>query len=262
MFANERYKIIISLLREKGSVTVSELMDTFGVSLETVRRDLSYLESQNQLKRVHGGAVPFSMKGFKKLKQRLGDNQDKKRRLSQTACALIDEEDIIAIDAGSTAVVFASVLKEQFRRLTVVTNSLDVFEKLQDMEEYRLILTGGKYMPEEAAFYGKITLDTIGGMHFPKCFLFPAAISLENGVSAYPSELVSIEEAFLRHSKKAIVLADSTKFEKSAFMRICPVSPFHLYITDNEIKDSIKQLYKENGIHIYTQQEELLCQKK
>lgn len=127
MFAKERYDEILKILKRQKSVTAAELAEKFNVSLETVRRDLFYLESQNMLHRVHGGAISVSEIGdYKSLEQRRGENTDKKIRASENAMQFICEGDVIAIDCGSTAVAFARVLKKSFEKLTIITHSLDV----------------------------------------------------------------------------------------------------------------------------------------
>ena len=141
MFANERHQKILSLLKRNGAVTTAELIEVFGVSIETVRRDLLQLERSGQLQRVHGGAiVPGNMRPYPDLPQRLEANQSSKEALCATATLLVEEDDIICIDSGSTAYFFAKALVGKFSRLTVVTHSMDVFEILSQKEGFRIIL--------------------------------------------------------------------------------------------------------------------------
>ena len=147
MFANDRYSIIIDYINRKGSVTVSELIKELHTSTETIRRDLLYLEKENRLMRVHGGAIAISnMNMFPSLSQRLNENKEQKEKLSDIAALFVKEDDIIAIDAGSTAVEFAHVLKNRFKNLTILTHSLRNFEILKTVEGFKLILIGWEYL--------------------------------------------------------------------------------------------------------------------
>ena len=131
MLVTERYGKIMDLLNKDGAVSRVKLAEILGVTPETVRRDLSAMEKEGLLVRVHGGAV--AKKGMElksSLEKRLNENTALKRELSEKAAEFIREGDIIGIDAGSTAAVFAEVLKEKFTRLTVITQSIDVFNIL------------------------------------------------------------------------------------------------------------------------------------
>ena len=127
MFARERQEKIYEQLQKSGAVTTSGLVNVFHVSIETIRRDLLAMELQGRLSRVHGGAVAKKdMKPFFDLKKRSAEQCRQKSEISFKAMDCISNGDIIGIDAGSTAVLFAEALKEHFSRLTVITHSLDV----------------------------------------------------------------------------------------------------------------------------------------
>ncbi|MBD2871912.1 DeoR/GlpR family DNA-binding transcription regulator [Paenibacillus arenilitoris] len=251
MFANERRMKIMELLEQKTSVTVSELMKRFGVSIETVRRDLEYLESQQALKRVHGGAVSNQkMKRFASLESRMSENRELKRQLAGIAIRYIREDDTIALDTGSTAMELAPLLKEHFRRLTVVTNSPEVFGALTDAEGFELIQIGGQYLRGEKAFYGHMALDAVNRLHVAKAFVFPSAVSLRHGVGVFVHELFDIQRAYIHNADEVFILADSSKFEIAATVKLCDVSPSHTIITDRELPEPIYSLYKKNAIPI------------
>ena len=144
MFAKERQDKIYLMIQKKGAVTTSNLVECFGVSIETIRRDLLSMEQKGQLVRVHGGAVRKNdMNPFLDLQQRNKEYSEQKRELSLKAAEFVCDGDIIGIDAGSTVISFTEVLKEKFSKLTVVTHSLDVFEILRDHENFSVILCGG-----------------------------------------------------------------------------------------------------------------------
>jgi DeoR/GlpR family transcriptional regulator of sugar metabolism len=250
LFANERYEKIIKILNEKSSVKVSELMKLFGVSIETVRRDLEYLEQQNALKRVHGGAVSRKkFHSFSSLGNRMTEHKEEKIYLSKTASTFIKENDIIAIDSGSTAIELANVIKQSFRNLTIVTNSPTVLNLLSENDGFTVIQIGGQYLKNEQAFYGHIAEDAIQHLHFQKAFVFPSAISLQQGAGDFVHELVNVQKAYIRNADEVFILADSSKFETFAPIKLCDLFSYHV-ITDNKLSNETYDLYKKNHINI------------
>ena len=252
MFANERQDKIYDMIQNNGAVTTAKLVDFFGVSIETIRRDLLAMEQNGRLTRVHGGAVAKSgMKPFKELKERNKEFGKQKYELSLKAAEFISNGDIIGIDSGSTAISFAKVLKERFSKLTVVTHSMDVFEMLSNHKDFSVILCGGYYLREENAFYGELTLDMLNSLHIQKTFIFPSAVSFESGIYDYQKDLYQIQKQLVKLSDEIYILADSSKFEKTALLKLDNMKPEYIYITDNSLQDELVKLYKENDIQIY-----------
>lgn len=251
MFANERRIRITEMLERSNSVTVTELTDAFHVSLETIRRDLEYLENQGALKRVHGGAVTVrKMQRYTSLSSRVTEHREEKRKLAQASLPYIREGDRIALDTGSTSFELASLLCEHFHALTVLTNSLEVFRILSEKEGFQTILTGGFYLPGEKAFHGHLTLDMIRQLHVSKFFLAPSAISLDFGISEHIPEMIAVQRAIIGISDQIIVQADSSKFETRAALRVCDLNPLFLYLTDSGLSDEILEIYKKASLNV------------
>lgn len=128
MFAKGRQDLIYEMILKNNTVTVASLVEKFAVSIETVRRDLLEMEKAGMLTRVHGGAVAKTgMNGFSALATRNTEHSEQKKALSLKACQFINEGDIIAVDAGSTATFFADALKQCFKKLTVLMNTIIPF---------------------------------------------------------------------------------------------------------------------------------------
>ncbi|MCI9276170.1 MAG: DeoR/GlpR transcriptional regulator [Lachnospiraceae bacterium] len=251
MFADERKIKIEEMLKRKPSVTTSELTELFQVSVETIRRDLEYLESQGRLRRVHGGAVAVGrLQNYTSLSGRVVEHRPEKREIALAACAYIQEGDYIALDTGSTALELAGVLGERFRELTVLTHSLETVKLLSERENIRTILAGGFYLPEEKCFCGHLTLDMIRQLHVSKCFIAPSAISLDFGIRDHMQELIAIQRAFLEISDQVYVLADSSKVGVCAPLKICEMSASYRYITDAGLPDEILETYVKAGFEV------------
>jgi len=251
MLASERQNLIFQKIKSNGAVTVSQLVDEFDVSLETVRRDLLLMEKQHLLSRVHGGAIAIAeMYPSRPLDVRNRECSDQKRSLARKATEFVSEEDVIGIDAGSTAVLFAEALKEKFNKLTVITYSLPVFELLCDYREFSVILMGGYFIKNERFFCGALTLDMLERVNMKKSFIFPAAVSLKSGICYYSQEEYILVRKVIASSSEVFVLADSSKFEKKALLKVDEMRPEYHYVTDFGLTDDIKSLYKENHIEI------------
>ena len=217
-----------------------------------------FLEKNGILQRVHGGAVAVGkMAPFKDLLHRVVENDEQKAELSEIAAELIQEKDIIGIDAGSTAIYFAKAIKEKFSELTVITHSLDVFEILCRHKNFKVILCGGNFLQNENSFYGPLAIEMLNILHMQKAFLFPSSISLQNGIYDNQHELYQIQYEFMKHAEKIYFLADSSKFERNAMLRLDETSPNYIYVTDSRLPKEIKSLYKKNKITIITGKEDI-----
>ena len=254
MLATQRQNAIRNLLKKQGAITVSDLTEHFGVSIETVRRDLLTMENNGLLRRVHGGAVPVTeMMTYHPLAERNREQSTQKDALARTAAALVNEGDYIAIGTGSTPMHFAQELKKRLQRLTVVTYSLDVFQILKDVPGFQLILVGGQFVPEENAFTGQIPLDTLDKLHVQKAFVFPSAISLAHGIWGYEQTLYPLQQKLLQCCDQAYILADSSKFERTALFKVADTRTEYIYVTDPELPEQLRALYEDNGLHIITE---------
>lgn len=165
--------------------------------------------------------------------------------------------DTVTIDAGSTAIEFANALKERLDTLTVVTHSLDVFNILCRHKNFKLILCAGSFLPSENTFYGEFVLDSYRKIHVEKAFIFPYAVSLKYGICDHQLELYQIQKLQTEITDKIFVLADSSKFEKSALLKIGDMESDYTYVTDSELSEKLKKLYLENDINIITGKEDL-----
>ncbi|MBO5364050.1 MAG: DeoR/GlpR transcriptional regulator [Clostridia bacterium] len=251
MFATERQDKILEILSEKGAVSITNLVKVFGVSAETIRRDLLTMEGQGRLSRVHGGAVAKrNMKPFYDLQERNKAYSRQKQDLAKLAAEFVTEGDIIAIDSGSTAIFFAEALRIRKIPLTVVTYSLDVFNILCQQKQISVILSGGHYMPAENSFYGQIALESLRALHVKKLFLCPSGLSYDEGIWDYQNELVQIQKQLLSAADEVYILADSSKFEKKALLKLADMSTKYRYITDGDLSEEMRELYLEKGYNI------------
>lgn len=252
MLAKERQEQICKMLRKNGAVTASKLVVQFGVSLETIRRDLLEMEREGRLTRVHGGAVTRSdMKPFFDLDRRNAEYSDEKKSLTLKAMDFIAEGDVIAVDGGSTAIPFAEALKTRFENLTVVTYSLDIFNRLCEHADFHVILCAGDYDKLERAFYGPYAMQMMESFHAQKVFVCPSGVSLEKGIFDYMTNVYAMQMKLIRSADEVFILADSSKFEKTGLYKLSDMEKAYTYITDGKLPTELLELYRQNDITIY-----------
>ncbi len=248
MFAKEREEKILQLIEKNSAVTTAELTELFGVSVETVRKDLLSMERRGLLSRVHGGAMKtVSMRDYQPLDVRFCEHSDEKRELARTALSFVCEGDTVAIDAGSTAMIFAEELAGAYDRLTVVTHCLDVFNMLREKPNFDLILIGGDFLRNENSFAGGMAEDMLRSLHVKTGFVCPSAVSLSGGIADFQRELVYMQKALIEIADRVIILADSAKFEQRAFIKVSDMRRGYTFVTDSRISDELCRLYTEEG---------------
>lgn len=258
MLADTRKHKICKLLKEQSAVTTADLAKRFGVSIETIRKDLLHLERENELVRVHGGAVlKAAARPYWELAKRLDDKRSEKAEVSRLAAKFIQNGDIIAIDTGSTAIEFIEVLMEQFDTLTIVTHSMDVFQKARDFKNFHILLCGGYFLSHENSFYGSFAAEMLDKLHVSKVFVFPCAVSLSNGICDGQQQLTEMQKKLLTVGDQVFILADSSKYEKSALIKVADMNPSYIYLADSNLPDEVKKVYQNNNITIITEEDEI-----
>ncbi len=251
MLAKERQNRISQLMSAQGSVNATDLAATLSVSLETVRRDLLEMERAGMLVRVHGGAMPIGeTKTYQPLQRRTLLGTEEKIALAKKAVELVREGDMIAVDSGSTATCFARELKNAFRKLTVVTYSLDVFTVLNGYADCKVLLCGGKFVENENAFCGNLTLEALRSLHVKKAFICPAAISMQGGIGDSHEDMLLCQKGLLGCGDEVYVLSKSNHFDRRALYKIDDAKREYTYITDGKLSDELYDTYVENGYKI------------
>ncbi|WP_202747252.1 DeoR/GlpR family DNA-binding transcription regulator [Clostridium rhizosphaerae] len=251
MLAQDRYKKIIDLLERNHSVKVSDLTQLFGVSIETVRRDLEYLEAEGCLKRVYGGAVleKINIKA-PVLNIRKYENIEEKQEIANIAMRYITNGQSIALNEGTTTFEIARAIKNNFQKLTIVTNSISIAAELSDMNKFTVILCGGIYKSDEFCLVGDLAQDNISKFHIDTTFIGVSGISLEAGFTDYRFDEIQIQKRMIESSNKAILITTSNKFEKSALMKVCDLDKAEIVITDSKLEPCLLDKYKKHGVTI------------
>ena len=251
MLIQERYDEILKVLKSEGAVKVSHLVKKFGVSLETVRRDLDYLEKEGKLKKVHGGALSLDKdENALNFFNRLDECGSEKREIADIAIKYIREGSSIALDSGTTTFQVAKALKSKFKNLTVVTNSLRVSNELMGVEGFKVILLGGIINPKEEATVGAWALSGMDNIFVDIAFIAVTGVSLKDGFTDYDLNMIEIQQKLMERAKERIILADSSKFNEVSLLKVSSVDYADYIITDSKINEVILNEFIENGIKV------------
>lgn len=239
MQPNERYDIIIQMLSAQDMVTVAELMDTFNVSIETVRRDLNYLESQKRIKKVYGGAILNDrVGGISGVSQRMTENIAEKMAIGQKCAELVNDGDTLFLGGGTTVLHAIKYLKEK-KKLTVVTYSLPVAAELLSSDA-SIYFIGGRIGNSDA--HTVQTTDRYWDRFCPpKAIVGASGISSKYGITDFGIGESQLLPELLSRSANIIVLADNSKFGVMHPYVSCPLSSISRIITGSKKRDAILQ---------------------
>ena len=236
MMPTQRRQAILAEVRKTSAVSAEQLADMFGVSVETIRRDLRGLRDQGLLARVYGGALSVqSTEGT--FAFRSTTHHDRKRALAALAASLVEPQDTIVIDIGTTALEVARALPADFRG-RVLTNSVPVAAELSARDQVELLLSGGQVRPGDAACYGAQADAFFAQVYADKAFLGSGGVHAEAGLTDYYPHEVAARRVMIAHAGAAYVLADSSKLGKVAVHRVCALTQVTAVITNADNRET------------------------
>jgi DeoR family fructose operon transcriptional repressor len=232
MYAPERHQQILETARTQGRVEVAELARDLSVTPETVRRDLTALERRGVVRRVHGGAIPVERLGFE---QAVADRETRsaaqKDRIARAALEELPDGGSIILDAGTTTARMAQLLPDD-REFTVVTHSIPVASTLMNRPNVTLHLLGGVVRPRTFAAVGERTKAQVEEIFADVAFMGTNGVSVERGLTTPDFAEASIKRSLVSAARRAVVLADHTKFGREDFAKVAPLSAIDTIITD------------------------------
>ena len=248
----DRREEILRLLETERAVHAGTLAARFGVSGETVRRDLEGLEREGLLRRVHGGAVPNT--GFSvepDFDRRESKNDAEKRAIGRRAAELVEDGDTVFIDVGTTTLELARALRGG-PAVTVITGSLLIALTLKDEERARVILLGGQVRGGEGTTSGHWAEEMADGFQADKLFLGVGALTAGEGVMDYHIAETNLRRHCIRHARQVIALADYSKLGIKALNVICPAGRLDVLVTDPKADPRQLRALREQGVEILT----------
>ncbi|MEE9317018.1 MAG: DeoR/GlpR family DNA-binding transcription regulator [Rhodospirillales bacterium] len=232
MLAEQRRHQILNILREKGSVSVNELFRRLKVSRETIRRDITRLAGENKLRKTHGGALSIDQVE-QAFAERMGVNTKGKQAIGRVAAGLVPDGASLIIDSGTTTLCVAEALAPR-RGLNVMTNDIHVAGRLAGRNNNRVFLLGGELQGNEGATLGRDATQMLANYYADFAFVGASALSADPWLMDYSREAAELRAEMLTQARTPVLLADHTKFNRTAPVRVANLESVSHLVTDKK----------------------------
>lgn len=240
MTQNFRQADILSIAQREGKVTVEGLADCFGVTLQTIRRDLAELADSNKLERVHGGAVLPSGTTNIEYDDRRTLNADAKRAIAKACAERIPDGCSVFLNIGtSTEAVALQLLRH--KELMVVTNNMNVANILLKNPDCQTIVTGGRLRRSDGGLIGNVAIEAIRQFKFDMAVIGCSAMDVDGDLLDFDLEEVGVSQTIIAHSRQSYLVADTSKFDRSAPVRIASMQSLTAVFTDAEFPEALQE---------------------
>jgi DeoR family transcriptional regulator, fructose operon transcriptional repressor len=246
--ATGRQLRIRELLESQEFVDMETLCRQFEVSESSIRRDLSELEQQHVLRRVHGGALAAKPRDqLLDLSWQRTRNAAEKQRIARVAAALVEDDQTVILDGGSTTAAVAAEMAN--RPMNIITNSLAIADILKNSREIEVTLTGGYLYPRLEIMLGPLCENTLAGVAADVLIMGVGGFT-EVGLSNNNTLLVGSERKMMEVSRRVIIVADHTKFGKPAMVHLAPLDRVDVVVSDDGLAAEYRQMLESKGIQV------------
>ena len=239
---SERRRQITAMIKSRGSVQVVALADMFGVSMQTIRKDLHYLEEHGIAARAYGGAISADVVNVSEppIETKRISHTDEKERIGRIAAAMIEPGDSVMLDSGTTALQIARFLPDN-EGITIVTNDFGVLAALTQKRKIKIVMLGGEFRRKNMAFYGAQTVAALGDLLLDKLFLGVDGFDVERGITTHHEAEAQLNRKMVETARRVIAVTDSSKFGKVCLHRIIDIGEIDDLVTDTKAPDYIRE---------------------
>ncbi|MFC9998931.1 DeoR/GlpR family DNA-binding transcription regulator [Nocardia sp. NPDC127526] len=254
MYAEERQQAIATLVGQLGRVAVTDLAERYGVTTETVRRDLAVLDRMGLVRRVHGGAVPAAALTAIEVgtAEREHSKSGEKDRIAKAALDFLPPSGgSVLFDAGTTTGRVAALLPSD-RELVAVTNSLPIATRLSGHAGVQLHLLGGRVRGVTQAAVGPQPLRLLGELRVDVAFIGTNALTSGHGLSTPDTDEAAVKRAMVGTAHRVVVVTDSSKIGREDFVRFAAIDEIDVLVTDTGLPQSLRNELEECGIEVVT----------
>lgn len=247
MLMEERREKILEELVSTGSVIVSDLAEKFGVSSETIRKDLAYLEGEGYLIKSHGGATLKQSAIELSFGVRANENAEAKAAIARRAIELVPEFSSVIVCTGSTTLELAKLLALK-SGLKIFTDSLPVALALIQSAN-QVFLFGGELRDQSSSVFGGWTIQQIRQIEADLCFMGTDGFLNVDGPSSPSSSDAFVDREIIEHSDRCYVLADKSKFRHKSLYKICDWSDVTALVTNEGVdSDLVKRVSNQTEV--------------
>lgn len=258
MTRQERLSRLVEFIVENGSVHVDQVVEALQISPATARRDLDALADQQLITRTRGGATANKTTGEVPLRTRQARQWREKSAIASRAASLVHPGEIVGFNGGTTTTAAAYELgvrvaaNESFSAhpITVVTNAVNIANDLTIRPQVRVVCTGGVARTRSYELVGPLATLILPSIHIDTLFLGVTAIDTAAGLFTHAEDEAAMNASLVEAAKRVVVLADHTKFDVSAFARICPLTDVHLLLTDDQTDPADLDAVREHGVEV------------
>jgi DeoR family transcriptional regulator, aga operon transcriptional repressor len=249
---SSRRQRIVSLLREQGSVQIPALAELFGVSTQTLRKDLNFLDSKGICTRTPGGAI--LNRGTGAVREDAVDVKrtlfaDEKVRIGQAAAALIGDGESVLLDSGTTTLQVARHMNPDDAPV-VVTNDVGILNELLNHDNVQLVFLGGTLRRKSQSFFGTQTEQALQDLHVDKLFLAADGFDIEKGITTHFEPEALLNRKMCEVAREIIVVSDSSKFGRICLHKILEPQRISKFITDAGIPREAHEALERMGVEV------------
>ncbi|WP_271897600.1 DeoR/GlpR family DNA-binding transcription regulator [Candidatus Phyllobacterium onerii] len=243
---SKRHGEIKRLLQEEGTISIADLAQKLGVSLETIRRDVKPMTDEGIIVKIHGAIGLPQHLGEAPFEIRMRENAPAKRMIAQWVARTIQDGESIMLDTGTTTSFLARELL-QHRNLTVVTNSSDIARTLATVNGNRVFMAGGELRRDSGAAFGVSAIEYVNRFSVAHSVISVGAMDAVGGLTDYDLEEAEFARTVLSRGTRSIAITDAAKFGKRGLVQVCGFGGFGELVTDQEPPTDIMQALHAAG---------------
>jgi len=243
----ERQEAIVARAMVKGRVLVEELVAHFRVTPQTIRKDLNDICAGGRLKRIHGGAVyPSGLENMQYEARRL-IAADEKEAIGRAAARLIPNNASLFINIGTTTEAVSHALLDH-RDLMIITNNINVANRMRVYTHFEVAIAGGIVRSSDGGVVGEAAVDFIRQFKVDFAVIGASAIDEDGALLDFDYREVKVAQAIIANARHVVLVSDSTKFDRTAPVRIAHLSQMNSFITDRCTRPAIRQICRDSGV--------------
>lgn len=246
---SDRQDRILGALNQHGRVLVEDLAEEFDVSTQTIRKDLNELCQRGLASRIHGGARAGRSISNVDYEHRRQLSNEGKENVAAAAAALIPDECSIMMNIGTTTEQVARAL-HRHESLVVITNNVNIISTLIGSQVKELILAGGAVRPSDGAIIGEAAVEFISRFKADFAVIGASSIDEDGAILDYDAREVSVARAILKNARTRILVADATKFDRTAPVRICDIADIDVLVTDKAPSEAFMRVARDGETRV------------